>query len=69
MSYPDWPRFRDLYAGYTLEAIRTSYSTFVRDGQKRFVDELLITNYDTSKITPLARPGFQETLVDPDAYA
>ena len=69
MSYPDWPRFRDLYADATIEALRTRYRVFVRDGKQRFVDELLISNYDTSRITPLARPGFQETLVDPDAYA
>jgi len=69
MSYPDWPRFRDLYADSTIEAIRTRYRVFVRDGRQRFVDELLISNYDTSEITPTARPGFQETLVDPDAYA
>lgn len=71
MSYPDWPRFRDLYEDYTVEAIRTRYRTFIRrgEGQSRFVDELLISNYDTSKITPTARPGFYETLVDPNAYA
>lgn len=69
MSYPDWPRFRDLYADCTIEAIRTRYRVFVRTDVPRFVDELLISNYDTSTICRQARPGFQETLVDPDAYA
>ena len=32
MSYPDWPRFRDLYADCTIEAIRTRYRVFVRTG-------------------------------------
>jgi DNA adenine methylase len=66
MSYPGWPRFRDLYADHHIEAIPTRYRSFIRDGKHRFVDELLISNYDTATVSPLVRPGFVETVVDPD---
>lgn len=65
VSYPDWPRFRNLWNDHHIEAIPTRYRSFRRDGQHRYVDELLISNYEPSA-SPLLRPAFQETVVTAD---
>ncbi|HVL88511.1 MAG TPA: DNA adenine methylase [Candidatus Thermoplasmatota archaeon] len=66
MTYPDWPRLRELWSEYPTERIPTQYRSFNREAQPRYADVLLISNYDTAKVCPLVRPGFAETVVNLD---
>jgi DNA adenine methylase len=69
MSYPDWPRFTTLYRDMFVEHVSVRYRFFQRGTTPHYGNELLISNYDTSTVTPRARPNITETVVNPDAYA
>lgn len=77
ISYPDWPRFRTLWADHHIEPVVTRYRSCAGNsrGKHRAGPELFISNYDTAAVIQMSRaPHFppsnpEEVVVDPDAFA